>query len=327
MKPQVKAYIIALALMMSPLGVQTSEFSEQLSKISKTDIAFGAASFLAGFMYKFMRTAVVQQALENYSEIYRRFSQDNTKHKELELLTYFARTYQKDITNKCKIAVRIRLSLNEENYESELMEYYELCQQWGRHIIENIHQTEGFYDVDKAFEFYIMSVERELNWSYVELKKMKKDPSLQIKEDMDSKEKENRQRAKRKVQLISFLEAQKNLSDRHAPNVYEYPIDFSLVKAFYSKSFEYLFEDMFDHGKLDRCTIYLNSKGVKYFDELYSISNEQVQGEEERMEEGSNVSVVDNFEDAGVNTIYKYYQAGWMQPLVDVRGYYPTLNE
>ena len=326
MKLNTTIHIYLFMIIFGLSSVNSASISEQLEKIEGKNLVIGASSFLVGFIYKLMKSVKVKQPMENYSAMYRRFAQDESKTKELEVLTYFAHTYKKDIVNKCKIAVKMWIK-DQTEPEREIEQYFKLCQRWGQFVIDNIHQSSGVYDVEKAFYYFSMQVEKELNWSRVDLEKLKRDPDSNKSAKIDAGKNENNAQNDRLKNLTRVLEAHFDLTRNTQTNLKDYPIDFSLVKSFYSNYFEPFFSDLLTTGELQRYTVSLNSKGADFLDKLFAITDRQIESENRRIAMGKRISQVDNFKDVNSKSLYRYYLPGWHEPLVNVYDDYPTLNE
>lgn len=325
MKSNTSIYLITMAFLLSSFSVKQASIAELLLHINPSDFAIGASSFLVSFLYNLMGTGRVRKIIENYAAMYRQLTQDPQKMKELEVLTYFANTYRKDLVNKCKIAVNMGISLSDIKAPNEQSQFFELCQGWGNFVIDNIHQTPGLFDVDYAFNHYVMLVERKLKWSRVDQKKNKRevsvDPSVISITNTDISSPDPKQ-----ILLVLFIDALKKSSNNSHMNLNEYPLNFSLMKAFYKNSYDVLFEDLLTTGTLERYKVSVNASGASYLDKLFSITEDETVNEFVRMRNQQFVNVVDNFVQTSSTSMYRYYLAGWNEPLLNPKDYYPTLK-
>lgn len=259
-----------------------------------------------------------------YNEMYFTLVNTNKRHKELELLTYYANTYRKDLTNKCKIAVKLYLSTSGIGEESEIKEFFKLCKRFGNFAFDNLHLSQSFYKINHAFYYFVQSVEKELMWERVSTNKMRK---AQMEDEIiDEKAKDELKRRERLKLLTAILDqAIQNSGKTMEEMERQYSVDFSLINQFYNGYFYPLFKDVLNTNKLQRNVKEIREDDNVNLDLLYGIDEEVKKAEDERISYDENVAVVDNFDDCGVMSLYRFYQVGWMEPLINIKEAFPVM--
>lgn len=290
-------------------------------------VPMGASSMLIGYIYNSVIHPKEGQEANfdtRYSEMYFELINRNDRYKELELLTYYAMTYKKDITNKCKLSIKMYLGASEIGSEAEIKEFFKLCKKFGEFVYENLHLSPSFYKINYAFTYYAQSLEKELMWKRVGVSKMKMHNVDDELIDQESK-KELKKRERLKL-LAAILEQAIASSGKSMKEIkLKYSVDFSLINQFYTQYFEKIFRDVLASGKIVRSVKKVHPNNYKDLDLEYGIDEEVVEAENQRIDDEEIVAVVDNFDDCNKNSLYRFYQVGWLEPLLNIKETFPVM--
>lgn len=224
----------------------------------------------------------------NYSPMFYHIIK-NKKLKELELLMFYMKTYTKDITNKCKIAIKKDLG-NNKHYKNFILR----CQIWGRFVLKNLPMSIYFFKPKYAFRnFYTLVKSGSLDFDELNEEKILEEEINEIFFNTISSE-------------IAFS------SEQSEKMTY---IDFKVILDFYGQNFEKMFEDLLEKKEIQRTKIYLDKETRNYLDEYYKINKDIVDKEDKRIKDEIRSEPIDGFENSTCKNLYRYYQIGWLEPL------------
>lgn len=177
---------------------------------------------------------------------------------EFEVLTFYIRTYEKDMVAKCKVAMK-----DQENYASELYFLYERCDGFGRFIGNHIHITPAYFHVASAFKFFFdMLTSGLFRFDFGE-------------SDLEA--------LRRNSRFLEILE-ERIVSDLSKPiDDTSYKAGFRYIEDFYAPMFMRVFKPLLPNAKLVPHSFVINKEAQDLMDRLYEIPREVVDQENERM--------------------------------------------
>lgn len=181
-----------------------------------------------------------------------------SRSKEFELITFYMRTYEKDMVSKCKVAMK-----DQENLASELYFLYERCDGFGRFIGNHLHITPAYFHVASAFKFFFdMLTSGLFRFDFGE-------------SDLEA--------LRRNAHFLEILE-ERIVSDLSKPlDNSPYKAGFAYIEDFYAASFMRVFKPLLPEGRLIPHSFYINKDVQNLMDLAYGIPLDVVRQEKERI--------------------------------------------
>jgi hypothetical protein len=265
--------------------IKETEHQTKQRLLPAVEVLIGASGFLSGFLLESNETK--WKANPNYAPAFYDIIK-NKKLKELELLMVYMKTYTKDITNKCKIAMKKEHKENE-HYNNLILR----CQLWGKFVLKSLPTTIYFFKPKYALRNFFTLIKSGV----IQLE--------ELDEDQDLKETLN-------TIFFDTLTLEIAMSKIKTENHY---VDFNLILGFYGNNFKNIFDDILIHKKILRIPKLMKSEERAIFDKFLNVSPEAAEKEEERLIKEMKVEPVDGFEETTYKNLYRYYKIGWLEPL------------
>ena len=243
------------------------------------------------------------------------YLKDQKRTEELEVLMIYMKTYEKDIVNKCSMAMRMRK--HEAKIDTESMDYLLVrCAYWGRTVFNYLHMNFLFYDLDFAFEtFYKLINNGGVNMDLGEAEdqfKARNELFFQIlgKEIVEA--------------MIINIGAQAGILPKTHRRHKTIAGKFSAIQSHYGPSFLKIFESVLDSDvALRRRKVVLGDYKQLLLDRTLGISQLASAAERRRVEQGTLFD--DNkhsIKGRSADSLYRYYGKDWDVPFFDAANIY-----
>lgn len=214
------------------------------------------------------------------------------KTKELEMLTFYLKTYERDIATKCKFAVRRK---EREDPEMRLF-LFQRCEGFARFVFNHAHVSGSLLDLQMAYKFFFNMLNDGLfKFNFHEQPQDALMRNARFLEILESE----------MLKLVSLEQA--NWKDEGI-----YRVDMTDVNSFYGPMFEPLFQVIMKDGKLQRKRVVLSKEGFEKLDKTYGFIPALAENERNRIvngEPGDGEVRVDN--------LVRFLQGNYMDPLYD----------
>ncbi len=276
----------------------------------------GAGAFLLGFLLNGMMSEDANEiSADLYNPLF--FNVVNKyKSKEMELLVFYMKTYQKDLNNAC----RMIFYANKRNYEAVTMQkLITICDEWTHNVFKLIPMNFKFFNIEFAYKYFYY------------LTKSKVIPlASKVKEPLTDDSLDEESAAAEEAHLLS--EAQKVIDlffDTTGRVVNEVlrgedsiiHSKFHLIQRFYGPEFVKIFAQILDENEnIVRRQFELDEFGQETFDKLFQIPSTVIEAEKTRIKAGRFPPNRPDLSIDGVspNNLYRFYGESYDVPVNNV---------
>ena len=275
-----------------------------LGKEKTPDLSvFGSTSFLATMILKkLLSENKMGFDPETYNELFYGVI-NNNRSKELELFIIFMKTFQKDFSNKCKMAMLKNIENIQTNGSKKF--YMVRCEFISEVVFKYLHMSILFFNLE-----YVFKVIKQMIGS---------DTILMTFEEENALQGENRN-------LIFFNVLEEVISkavDDEAQNNW-LANRFEMINNFYGPHFMMIFSGIIDENfMLHRHVIKLSQDQRIMKDLAFNVPQNIVDAEEIRIAQQRVLGGVDNdVYGVGHNNLYRFYGQNFETPVYDVNEFH-----
>lgn len=275
-----------------------------LGKEKRPDLsAFGSTSFLATMIIKkLLSENKMGFDPETYNELFYGVI-NNNRSKELELFIIFMKTFQKDFSNKCKMAMLKNIENLQTNGDKKF--FMVRCEFISEVVFKYLHMSILFFNLE-----YVFKVIKQMIGSDTILMTFDEENSLQGKT--------------RNLKFFNVLEEviSKAVDDEAQNNWLANR--FEMINNFYGPHFMMIFSGLIDEDfMLHRHVIKLNQDQRQMKDLAFNVPQNIVDAEEIRIAQQRVLGGVDfDVYGVGYKNLYRFYGQNFETPVYDVNEFH-----